>query len=295
MLKSTLPNKYYSTCKMALILFPIIVLTSAPVPAQQTDTAETDGGLSVFDAVDDCDLLAAHPGDLSRMSQGVEEAALVPRAATLACEVAVERTPDELRFSYQLGRALLAANRLTDAQPHLGKAARGGYAAAMAALADLDLKGVGEADIRKDQLAAAFALHTKAAAAGFLPSITMGQAMRFDGQLYSHTILGQIADGNFDQAKEASARADVRAYFYSFLTNLMSDCGPILKAETVVRLALYRFGGSVSAEQEETVQVSLQPLLGEIDAQRFALRHGCTGPNAGTLFLSNVAKFLAAD
>src|SRR5262249_13605015 len=55
-----------------------------------------------------CDELAANPNDPRRTGVGVEFPALKAQAAEAikACEIAVEQNPGELRFKYQLGRAL---------------------------------------------------------------------------------------------------------------------------------------------------------------------------------------------
>jgi len=55
-----------------------------------------------------CDELAANPSDSRRMGEGVAFDALKPQAREAAanCELAVAQNPTELRFRYQLGRAL---------------------------------------------------------------------------------------------------------------------------------------------------------------------------------------------
>jgi hypothetical protein len=55
-----------------------------------------------------CDELAANPGDARRVGEGAAYADLKPRAvdAAAACELAANQNPNELRFKYQLARAL---------------------------------------------------------------------------------------------------------------------------------------------------------------------------------------------
>lgn len=55
-----------------------------------------------------CDELAANPNDSQRVGQGVSYGELRPLAAqaVVACEEAVQQNPNELRFQYQLARAL---------------------------------------------------------------------------------------------------------------------------------------------------------------------------------------------
>ena len=91
----------------------------------------------MFNDVDECDLLAAHPADPERLADGVADGTLVPRLAVKACEAAVKQNSKELRFAYQLGRAYLAANRKDNAAEQFKRAADGNYAAAFAAQAEL--------------------------------------------------------------------------------------------------------------------------------------------------------------
>jgi hypothetical protein len=60
-----------------------------------------------------CDELAANPNDPRRAVVGVEFPALKAQAAEAikACQIAVEQNPGQLRFKYQLGRALEWADR----------------------------------------------------------------------------------------------------------------------------------------------------------------------------------------
>jgi hypothetical protein len=60
------------------------------------------------DAARQCDQLAANPDDARRVGEGVSYPALKPQAAEAvdACSLASKQNPNELRFQYQLGRAL---------------------------------------------------------------------------------------------------------------------------------------------------------------------------------------------
>jgi TPR repeat protein len=60
------------------------------------------------EAARQCDQLAANPSDAHRVGEGVPYAALKPVAAQAveACDLAAKQNPTELRFQYQLGRAL---------------------------------------------------------------------------------------------------------------------------------------------------------------------------------------------
>lgn len=74
-----------------------------------------------------CDRLASHPDDPHRTGTGVTFDQIDPTAAVEACVDAVERYPDELRFHYQLARALHRAGEIREAMNIYKFAADGGY------------------------------------------------------------------------------------------------------------------------------------------------------------------------
>ncbi len=97
--------------------------------------AVTSGGALPSDAaapVTACDRLAAHPADTQRVVEGVVWDLMDARAAVRACEDAVQRYPQELRFQYQLGRALLRSKRRDEGLPYLFDVAEKGYLVAFA-------------------------------------------------------------------------------------------------------------------------------------------------------------------
>jgi len=93
-----------------------------------------------------CDALAANPSDAHRIGDGVLYAALKVQSAEAveACEIAVTQSPNELRFQYQLARALEQAgdnqahtrNRQKALEIHQ-RLVKAGYAAAFDNLASL--------------------------------------------------------------------------------------------------------------------------------------------------------------
>jgi hypothetical protein len=104
-----------------------------------------------------CDELAANPNDTQRVGDGVTYASLKPQAAQAvdACTLAVDQHPNELRFKYQLARALeltgdgavRTKNRQTAFEIHKLLITKG-YAAAYDNLASLyrwDKKDLGTA------------------------------------------------------------------------------------------------------------------------------------------------------
>jgi len=78
----------------------------------------------------DCDRLAGHPADRDRVGPGLAWEDLDPPRALAACESAIAKHPDELRFQHQYGRAQLRAGRLDDARLWFRTAAEKGYVAA---------------------------------------------------------------------------------------------------------------------------------------------------------------------
>lgn len=84
------------------------------------------------DDVDACDLAAAHPSDPDRVAPGVPTNQVVTHVAIPACRRAVAAQPEEGRFHYQLGRALVYwadANGADTAEgiAHLERAAERGH------------------------------------------------------------------------------------------------------------------------------------------------------------------------
>lgn len=93
----------------------------------------------------DCDRLAASPGDPDRASEGIPFAAINTDAAIRACEAAVTEFPESLRLMFQLGRALDAAGRHGEAIQRYEKSAQSDYAAAQNNLGFAYLYGLGTA------------------------------------------------------------------------------------------------------------------------------------------------------
>lgn len=257
---------------------------------------------SVFDDVEECDLLAANPTDTQRVADGVADGSLIPRLAVKACEAAVAKAPTESRFAYQFGRALAAANRASDAMRQFVRAGDAGYAPALAAQADLQLElwqlaprptSRNEA-LRAAQTALrnAVALHERAVKAGHLPSQDRVRALTFDPDQFGDPILGLINAGQVDAAL-ASVRALERVYLADFISGVLGQCGPLLTARDVARLAVFRT--KVSPEQEEQADAGVQSSVAEVDAQRFVRRYGCDGVVTDIFFEIALPAFLVSS
>ena len=77
--------------------------------------------------VTDCDRLAAHKSDPDKVVAAGVSGADVSAAAISACRDAVATEPDNMRFRYQLARALAENGRAAEGHPDMHKAAEGGY------------------------------------------------------------------------------------------------------------------------------------------------------------------------
>jgi len=93
--------------------------------------------------VQDCDRLAAHPLDPRRAVPGVAWDDLDAGKAIAACQAAVRAYPDELRFEYQLARAVDRAGETDRAFPMYRFLANEGYPAAQLAVGLMYNDGIG--------------------------------------------------------------------------------------------------------------------------------------------------------
>ncbi len=101
------------------------------------------------DAGATCDRLAAHSYDADKPEAVTGTALSVLGAsadeAIRACLAAVERSPDERRYLFELGRAYHAAGRFDEAMARYGQAAEAGSAIAMSNIGLLHAGGAGSA------------------------------------------------------------------------------------------------------------------------------------------------------
>ncbi len=80
--------------------------------------------------VHQCDRLAADPRDYERVAPPVDDLRFLPKLALGACREAVAAYPNEPRFRFQLGRALLGLGDVDESRAALQDAADKGYAVA---------------------------------------------------------------------------------------------------------------------------------------------------------------------
>ena len=93
--------------------------------------------------VHDCDRLAVHPDDPNRVTDGVASEDIDIERAVAACEAAVASFPGAIRFRAQLGRALLAGERIQEAIAQFRFAVETGNAIGEFELAKLYASGRG--------------------------------------------------------------------------------------------------------------------------------------------------------
>lgn len=237
--------------------------------------AQDEEPLSVLDLVEECDILAAHGLDPNRMSEGVEDDRIVPGLAIPACEDALERNPDELRLTFQLGRAFLAVNRDKDAFALFSKAAEAGYAAAYAYLGDAYQFGLGTAKDADKALAA----YRTAVEKGF-PAEPQLNMMTFDPGMYAVPLVGALYAGNFSLASPEPGDTGymVRNYVFSFVSFLNDECDAVLDSRIMAKLFSFRYPtAGYDAEADARIPVAVMGSTAEYDARRFIQRHGCDG------------------
>jgi uncharacterized caspase-like protein/peptidoglycan hydrolase-like protein with peptidoglycan-binding domain len=126
--------------ELAVKLAAVVTITP-PQPAEGDPIKPpqpTQGG-----SIHECDRLAGQPSDLARVGAGVEWQDLDPKPALAACATAMQEYPDEVRFGYQYGRALLRAGSADRARLWFRTAAEAGYALAQRSVGDMYVQGLG--------------------------------------------------------------------------------------------------------------------------------------------------------
>lgn len=243
--------------------------------------AEKEDFFSVYELVDECDTLAAHPSDPLRMADGVADENLVPELVALACEAALTTFPEEHRFTFQLARAFLARNEYDLAQPLLEKALKQGYLPAAALLGDIFALGL---NVPPDQDLAK-SLYETALRGGFADAETRLQGITLDKRLFvAQRIMSDLGTGNLAGLEKTKNDVRVRSYLFSLTSALLETCETALSPHAIPGLYLYRFPGGKIETETNDISADIQAEVGAYDARVFLSRHGCRGPIAKTAF-----------
>src|SRR5688572_17258517 len=120
-------DQSHRMCNFRSLIFGLCALLPFAAPVGAAESA-------IFALVTECDLLAAHPADPQRMSDGVSDDEIVPRLAITACQAAMKKAPNDPRHAFHMGRAQLALGRKAEAKTYFDAAAKQNYAAAFAYL-----------------------------------------------------------------------------------------------------------------------------------------------------------------
>lgn len=259
-----------------------LTLTFLFTPTVDTKAQDAD----LLDLVKECDLLAAHPSDPQRLAEGVSDDSIVPRLAIRACEEAVKEDAKDPRFSFQLGRALLAAGKKAESAATFRQAADAGYAAAWAYLGDAFQFGHGQ-PVNYEQAREAYA---KARDGGFEPAKGLVDQMSFVPNMYAVAVVGQFyskqSDAISNTSKDAERKWLTRSYVFSFVQKLMGECDEVVAPSSIVKLYTYRYGGGWTNDIDAQTAVGIYASIGEHDGNVFLKRHGCEGVIAKHLFQS---------
>ena len=239
---------------------------------------------SIFDLVTECDMLAAHPEDPQRMADGVSDDDIVPRLAIMACEEALASDPEEPRYAFQLGRALLAMGFKEKARNQFERAAKAGYAAAEAYIGDLYQFGYGVTQDSKK----AIEHYRKAVAGDFKIAENQIEQLTFDSSQYTGSAIGALYTGDLQRVTNLSDKP-FRTYLHTFVLTTMEECRSFLTPKSIVNFYMYHSPADSNAEAEN-IGVAIQTYVGEFDAEAFLRRHGCEGPVAKQLF-GNINRF----
>jgi hypothetical protein len=169
-----------------------------------------------------CDVLAAHPDDPNRVSDGVVDEKISTAAAIQQCSLAARQSPSTVRFHFQLGRAYFASKQYDKAIPEFLKAQEAKYAPAFFYLGEAYKRGLIKGEKADPQFAAE--LYQMAAAENFAPAILAlggtvgaagpGSAARtgFDPKLFVHADwMKALLDGDAAKLNQSRLRALVYA------------------------------------------------------------------------------------
>jgi hypothetical protein len=134
----------HSSIRQALVLNPSARTPVAfPGPLTPPAAPEDKGPKASATPVHECDRLAAFEFDETRAAKGVAIEKIDIEKAIPACEAARREYPDEPRFAYQLGRAVLRSPNPEQARPIFEALAAKGHAPSMNGIGFMLNKGLG--------------------------------------------------------------------------------------------------------------------------------------------------------
>jgi len=153
----------------------LFLIEADPAPGQEHWTKSADDPNAM------CDRLAGNPFDPHKGAPGVPFNNLDAEKAVPPCRAAREAEPDEPRFTYQLGRALLRTDKPDEAVALIRVAAEKSYPSAEDTLGDL-YRGLyrGAIEVAKDD-AQALLLYRQAAEGGYAPAFSDEGGLFWDG------------------------------------------------------------------------------------------------------------------
>lgn len=260
-----------------------------PGAAQPAAPPSPDPDASVFEDVDECDLLAAHPNDPERLAEGVADDQIIPRLAMRACEAALRRQPNEARFVFQLGRALLAADRRQQAAQQFERAAQLNYGAGLAYLGDAFQFGHGVTA----NAARALELYRRALERGFKPAEGQIEMLTFDPARFTNELPALLFRGETAPFADATSPASTlySVYLFGFVSTLVQECQALLPPAVMFPLLIRRYPDGWTPEVDVRFDVMRAGPAAEFDARAFVRRHGCDGPVAREM-AGRITRFL---
>lgn len=209
-------------------------------------------------AIDRCDQLASDPDDPQRYAKPVPDDELAVGKAIDACAAAVKADPSSARMQYQLGRALWAGARHSEAFAAFVEASHYGYAAADKAIGDAFKEDLGlppsqAGRTKREKEETALDWYHRAIAKGRYPAGATA-LLKMEQFLEKHT---------FDPSKFRNPKFIEIVYAQDFSK---------LTSEDLLPFFAYGIGMFEEMDSEQVVDhakecISLQDLIGKVSLQ----------------------------
>ena len=236
---------------------------------------------SVFDIPDDCDYLAAHPADPMRVSEGLDDADIIPVLAMQACQNSLESPTNAARQQFQMARAVLASGNRQEALQWFLTAANSGSVIALVYLGDAEQFGW----IAPPNPAKAYQYYQAAKASGLEFADIAIEQVTFDPKWFAlPSAVEGLVNENVARLVSMTDVAQARAYFYSFGLEMTQICGRVLDASAIEPMYYFRFpAGWDPVIEEADISIGAYDFMASYDAEAFVERHGCEGALAQSL------------